>query len=565
MNSQILNEQAPITVPKSMKIRVTQSKGAMIVAIGIGDSKAHILTNLDTKSAVWISRNQEFKGDGADELNDKVVDIKKYLVEVYKEKWLTGRVTADMLKTAYERDFGSAAIRLDSVEDLLSAKERLLNKLEDALLNNPMRAKNKLTELEEKISDINRRITVLNAKEEKAGSRLLVKKRRTTEQTFSRVVRHRIKVLFIIRKSRLNNFGLCPIDCRVTVNGIKANAFSTGIRTAPEQWDVKYKAVVGNEIATAKLKSIKEGLEGVYEEFRKRGRKPQPEEVIAHYFDHELDFDKKWSLEDLAEAKIKDLTRRGRTKATIMKYRHIYAMFQEAAPIKLVEDVKKSHIRDFQEYLRAKSFSKDYANKCVCAVYGLFELAIANEAITINPVKGVSLDWERKLNLVCLDEEELQALRTEQWTAKLQGVVDSFLFMCYTGLHIADYMKLKNENIKTYRGEKFIEYSRQKNEQPAVVPLGKDAKELIEKYGSVEALPRISAQKQNDYLKVIAAQIKTEKLLTNKVARKTFTDMSINNRGMSFEAVASMLGHATTKFVQVYGKVRHQRLMAEWN
>ncbi|WP_353718788.1 site-specific integrase [Dyadobacter sp. 676] len=166
--------------------------------------------------------------------------------------------------------------------------------------------------------------------------------------------------------------------------------------------------------------------------------------------------------------------------------------------------------------------------------------------------------------LTCLSDDELKALKTTEWSPRLQRVVDGFLFMCYTGLHIADYQKLNNNNVRNYQGQKFIEYRRQKNDQPAIVPIGKEAQALIDKYGSVDDLPRISSQKQNDYLKVIAERIGTDKHLTNKVARKTFTDMSINQRGMSFEAVASMLGHASTDFVKVYGRVRENRIFAEW-
>lgn len=51
--------------------------------------------------------------------------------------------------------------------------------------------------------------------------------------------------------------------------------------------------------------------------------------------------------------------------------------------------------------------------------------------------------------------------------------------------------------------------------------------------------------------------------LTVKIARKTFTDVMLNELGVSEESVAAMLGHASTKHVKYYGKAGEERVARE--
>jgi hypothetical protein len=407
-------EHVRIAIPSALKIRVAVYKGSLRVNIIVKDTRARISVDIDTGSAVWVTRHKEFIGEGSDALNNVIRDVTNFLVEAYKEKWATGPVTADMLKVAYQYEYQQSSLGMSKRESLLRAKERILNDFETSIHNKPMRAKTKISAFEKMMADLNEKLAKLDPEEEKFQNRVLVGKARpSVDEDYSRVVRHRINIRFFLRRQRINKAGFCTIECKLGVNGVYANRFSTGLKARPKDWDGKFQAVIGDEASTAKLRSMKDGLEEAYREFRSRGCKPEPEEVIAHYFDHELKYDKKWTVEALTDAKIKDLHKRERTVRTIQKYRHIYAMFREAIPITLVEDVKPSHIREFHEHLRnVKGYTQDYCNKCVCAVYGLFELAVSYAAITHNPGKGLRLDWERKLNLTFMDDAEMQALKT---------------------------------------------------------------------------------------------------------------------------------------------------------
>ncbi|RYC70188.1 hypothetical protein EQG79_09990 [Spirosoma sordidisoli] len=51
--------------------------------------------------------------------------------------------------------------------------------------------------------------------------------------------------------------------------------------------------------------------------------------------------------------------------------------------------------------------------------------------------------------------------------------------------------------------------------------------------------------------------------LTVKVACKTFTNLMLNELGVSEESVAAMLGYTTTKHIRYYGKANEERIAKE--
>jgi integrase len=93
------------------------------------------------------------------------------------------------------------------------------------------------------------------------------------------------------------------------------------------------------------------------------------------------------------------------------------------------------------------------------------------------------------------------------------------------------------------------------------------AQKIILKYkydpkcsNSGRALPVLTNQKMNSYLKEIAGccGIKTE--LTFHIARHTFATTVTLNNGVPIESVSKMLGHATIKQTQHYAKMQDYKV-----
>ncbi|CAG5067948.1 hypothetical protein DYBT9623_00676 [Dyadobacter sp. CECT 9623] len=557
LTSEKIDHHYNLVLPSVMKVNFKNTQEGLKVYVSVKETKSSFLSTLKIANSSWDEICQVFSGADSETKNDYLRVIKQNLIDIYKGLWGRGEVTAGSVATSFGKQFASFVQGKRRKTDL-AIRKLVIAELEAHLGEKPGRSKIEQEVFNSKLEKIKKRLLYAM---DTGGTSAAVSKKATKRP----LAANKIRVRYVIRKSRTNKLGLCPLDCRVRVNGILGNAFSTGIFVAPYTWDSKFQSIRGNEAETAKLIELRDGLTAVYNQFRSRGKVPSPTEVIDHYFNNSQDYDKRMTVEELFHLHLKELRQTGRKKSTLARYERICRNFEEHSQIKFVDEIRPIHIRSFWKWMKhIRNYSQDYSNKSVQALYGPFELAISHQVLTHNPCKGHRLEWESKLDLTCLDAEELQKLRSTNFQDKLQRVADSFLFMCYTGLHVGDYLRLTDDNIKSNMKVKWIEYDREKTGKPAIIPLHPVASSLIRKYGSIATLPRISAQKANDYLKVIAAIIGTEKVLTNKVARKTFTDMSINERGMSFESVAGMLGHTSTRFVRVYGKVRHQRILTEW-
>ena len=115
-------------------------------------------------------------------------------------------------------------------------------------------------------------------------------------------------------------------------------------------------------------------------------------------------------------------------------------------------------------------------------------------------------DMQKKI--IFLTWEELNRLRefkippTKQ---ALERVRDVFLFQCFTGLRYSDVFNLRRSDIK---GD-HIEVTTVKTSDSLIIELNDHSKAILEKYKDVKfendkALPVITNQKMNDYLKEVA-------------------------------------------------------------
>ena len=99
--------------------------------------------------------------------------------------------------------------------------------------------------------------------------------------------------------------------------------------------------------------------------------------------------------------------------------------------------------------------------------------------------------------------------------AYLEKIRDIFLFQCFTGLRYSDVYNLKKSDIK----ESYIEITTLKTSDNLIIELNNRSREILEKYSDEKfcqnkALPVISNQKMNDYLKELAELAEIDELVT---------------------------------------------------
>lgn len=161
----------------------------------------------------------------------------------------------------------------------------------------------------------------------------------------------------------------------------------------------------------------------------------------------------------------------------------------------------------------------------------------------------------------------------------LERVRDVFLFCCFTGLRYSDVFNLKRSDIK----EKHIEITTVKTADSLIIELNNHSKEILDKYKDIpfekdKALPVISNQKMNDYIKELAELAEINEpvretyykgskriddvmpkyaLLGTHAARRTFICNALS-LGIPAQVVMKWTGHSDYKAMKPYIDIADQ-------
>jgi integrase len=173
------------------------------------------------------------------------------------------------------------------------------------------------------------------------------------------------------------------------------------------------------------------------------------------------------------------------------------------------------------------------------------------------------------------EEEKSKLLKYKISSTKkyLERVRDILFFTCYTGLRYSDVYNLKRSDIK----KDHIEVTTVKTSDSLIIELNKHSRSILEKYKDIpykfdKALPVISNQKMNDYIKELAELAKINspvrityyvgnirkdeaipkyELLGTHVGRRTFICSALSI-GIPVQVVMKWTGHSDYKAMKPY-------------
>lgn len=372
------------------------------------------------------------------------------------------------------------------------------------------------------------------------------------------------KVLFYIRRAKLNSRGMAPLQCRITYNK-KRCEFSTSIFVHPDDWDAKSQLVVSK---SNKIRSINNQLQMICQLFLQHFNtlvstnkpfdvfdvyelyKGEPVQKVMYILEYTYSYLEKYKT--LIDIDIK--------KATWKKYENAYMNLSEFLKVKKkVSDFKMSEvdlmfIRDFELYLKVdKGLSQATINKILQRLKKVVITAFEYKLIEVNPFSEYRFVLYKK-PIVYLTNEEL--IRMEEVILKrtnLAMIRDMFVFCCYTGLAYNEMRSLCHHDIiNGFDGNDWIQLIREKTNKPVNIPLLPKAKAIIDKFKgeSIYVLPRISNQKFNSYIKDVAIEAGVSKNVTHHTARKTFASTILLYNEVPIEIVSELLGHSSIKVTQ---------------
>ncbi len=197
-----------------------------------------------------------------------------------------------------------------------------------------------------------------------------------------------------------------------------------------------------------------------------------------------------------------------------------------------------------------------------------------NQNIAYNTFKPKLKNTPKKV--IFLTKEELDKLKSypiPPGKQYLERVRDAFLFSCFTGLRYSDVYNLKRSDIK----DNHIEVTTVKTADSLTIELNNHSKAILDKYkdvhfGNDKALPVISNQKMNDYLKELAKLAEIDEpvretfykgseridvvtpkyeLLGTHAGRRTFICNALS-LGIPAQVVMKWTGHSDYKAMKPY-------------
>ncbi|HMR85544.1 MAG TPA: phage integrase SAM-like domain-containing protein [Niabella sp.] len=318
-----------------------------------------------------------------------------------------------------------------------------------------------------------------------------------------------------------------PIRMRVVFNGNRIE-FSTGYRIDVGKWDVERQKV--QNCCTNKLKQsaseINTGLQKyatdiqqIFKEFEVKEQIPSAEQIKTAFsktINKKSDIPRESpSTQTSFDTVFNQFTREcGRqnnwSESTYGKFAAVKNHLTAFNPKLDFDFFTETGLNDYVEFLRE---TKEMRNSTVGKQVGYLKWFLRwaykkghHNNFAYDTFKPKLKSTKKKV--IFLSWEELNKLRKYKIPANkqhLERIRDLFLFSCFTGLRYSDLVNLRRSDIK----ENHIEITTIKTADSLIIELNDHSKAIIEKYRDIafehgRALPVISNQKMNDYLKDLA-------------------------------------------------------------
>lgn len=385
-------------------------------------------------------------------------------------------------------------------------------------------------------------------------------------------------ILFVISPTKVNQKGLCPLNCRITLNK-ERKQFTTGLFVNPIYWENKLQKVnsqdsnykfinaqieqikikINNIVLLFQLQSGDCTLDNIYNKYI--GKEIKKEEYILSYYKQYLSKIKKLTGIEIKDNTYNKFVYVGNHLEAFLKWKFKKADYP-------LEELNPQFLDDFDYYLKTeKKQGQITINKTIQRLRAPIKQAISDGYLDRDPFILHKSKTVRK-TVIFLTTDELKTLEEAVLQQKRLSIIqDLFIFCCYTGLAYNEMANLEKQNIQIgFDGINWIQMKREKTQRQISIPILPKAQAIIDKYKTEknQVLPSISNQKFNSYLKEIAAIVGIEKRLTHHIARKTFASTVLLYNDVPMEIVSELLGHSNMTITQEsYGKVVQKKLVKQ--
>lgn len=394
-------------------------------------------------------------------------------------------------------------------------------------------------------------------------------------------------VHYVLRRSKRDRKGLCPVYARITVNGTRCE-LAMKQYLSPENWNI------GKGMAKPlnnDLKQFNSYLEEMRGKLARCYRELQLQDCLLTAVAVKNAMLGVGKPETPSHSLLWLITQHNTMMAQVLKpgslknyyttERYLKAFLQKqfkAVDIPL-KQMNYEFITNFEFFVRTtplKNFDPCENNGAMKHLERLKKMvtwALKNEWIEKNPFTNYKLKFKRT-EREFLTEQDLSSIESKSFeNPSLQRTRDLFVFSCYTGLAFIDLMNLKaHQIIAGSDGLHWINTKREKTETIVNVPILSPALVILQKYGAItktehldNIFPKITNQEINRNLKIIAEVCEIKKHLTFHLARHTFATTVTLMNGVPIETISKMLGHTKLSTTMIYAKVTQTKIGIDMN
>lgn len=313
-----------------------------------------------------------------------------------------------------------------------------------------------------------------------------------------------------------------PIRMRVSYNSKRADIM-TGFFVDKEDWDETQQRVKKNatgkngEKATsinAYLNRAAYEMDEAFKEFEVLGRYPTPSELEEAFDNRMAEINPRPSKvvktrfwEALDRFVAEESSKNSWQYSTVQKFRTFGNHVRNWRLQPRFEDFSEKGLTEFLTFLREKEgLSNETAMKHLRYLRWFMKWAKNNgyhKALAFETYRPKLATTQKKIIFLTIDEiRMLLAYEIPEGKQYLQRVRDVFVFCCFTGLRYSDVSNLRRSDVY----DDCIHVTTVKTADSLTIELNDVAKGILDKYKNEsflgdKALPVISNQKMNDYLK----------------------------------------------------------------
>ena len=372
-----------------------------------------------------------------------------------------------------------------------------------------------------------------------------------------------MKIATLLGRGKKN--GLCPVYVQVWLDRERI-LINTKVETETNSFDhvklfIKGKGTEVRDKNTI-IESVRSRITQIAVKYHLQNKQLTAKLLKQEYNNPSLDIDFiKWMENEIKIRKNEVSDRR------TIKYNTVFNKIKMFAPELKFSEIDHFWIEAFRGWL--KKIRKNDINTVssnLSVIKSFTNRAIKKGLIKIDPFADIRIGRTITDRVFCT-EQELKSLwnlyTNDQFAGieHLKPVLRHFLFMCFTGIRISDFVALEHDNMVSSTLFFYPIKTRRQKKQVVRIPLCTRALKLIADEGTTEGslFHPVSEQRMNKNLKELAAIAGINKPLTNHCGRHTFASLFIEKTS-DVATLQKLLGHSRIEETMIYVHISETNL-----